>query len=81
MPLNDSSDEIAAHSRIEICFNDIKIWMNVNKLKLNDDKTELLLMSLNTINQNLLLNRSRLLLPTFMRRLSTERGCTLMPPL
>ena len=43
--LNNSCDEIAARSRIESCINDIKIWMTVNKLKSNDDKTELLIIS------------------------------------
>ena len=41
----NSCDEITARSRIESCINDIKIWMTVNKLKLNDDKPELLFMS------------------------------------
>ena len=29
-------------SRTEKCINEISVWMNVNKLKLNDDKTEVL---------------------------------------
>ena len=34
-----------AVERIQNCINDIKQWMRANKLKLNDDKTELLILS------------------------------------
>lgn len=37
-----SSNESKALSVIESCINEIKIWMFNNKLKLNDDKTEFL---------------------------------------
>ena len=30
-------------SRIQACLSDISSWMSLNKLKLNDDKTELLI--------------------------------------
>lgn len=43
--LKNSCDEITARSRIESCIKDIKVWMTVNKLKLNDDKTEFLIIS------------------------------------
>ncbi|GFR96467.1 reverse transcriptase [Elysia marginata] len=37
---------------LEHCVRDVKAWMNSNKLKLNDDKTEILLMKISrqTIN-------------------------------
>jgi hypothetical protein len=42
----DSCDEYdAAVMKIEACLQDIKSWMLQNKLKLNDDKTELLMIS------------------------------------
>ena len=34
-----------AVSRIEACVSDIRIWMKNNLLKLNDDKTELLIIT------------------------------------
>ena len=36
---NDWRDSLA---RIELCVSDIREWMNQNMLKLNDDKTELI---------------------------------------
>ena len=30
------------------CISDVKIWMNSNKLKLNDDKTEFIIIGSNT---------------------------------
>ena len=38
-------DEQLAVERIQNCINDIKQWMRAYKLKLNDDKTELLILS------------------------------------
>ena len=29
-------------ARIELCVSEIRVWMNQNMLKLNDDKTELI---------------------------------------
>ena len=43
--LNDACDETASRARIELCIKDIKLWMTVNKLKLNDDKTEFLVIT------------------------------------
>ena len=65
--LNNSCDEIAARSRIELCINDIKMWMTVKKL--NDDKTELLIMSSKYHQSKLTAKLIQLLLPTSMRRL------------
>jgi len=39
------SDQNSATQKIEICVKAIKLWMNDNFLKLNDSKTELLLLS------------------------------------
>ena len=35
-------DELTARKRIEACIAEIRLWMRLNKLKLNDDKTEIL---------------------------------------
>ena len=40
--VNDPHDLISAISRMEKCVLDMSIWMKINKLKLNDDKTEML---------------------------------------
>ena len=40
-----SDDESASRSLIESCIKDIKSWMTTNKLKLNDDKTEFLVIT------------------------------------
>ena len=40
--LNNPLDLIAATSRMENCILELSTWMKINKLKLNDDKTELL---------------------------------------
>jgi hypothetical protein len=37
---NDACDEKAAHEKISACLASIKEWMFANKLKLNDEKTE-----------------------------------------
>ena len=37
------SDEDKSIASLEKCIHDVKIWMNTNKLKLNDSKTELLM--------------------------------------
>ena len=47
--LNDGYD---APARIESCINDIKQWMTVNKLKLNNDKTEFLVITSKNHNPN-----------------------------
>ena len=41
---DDSVDLISTISRTEICLVDITNWMTTNKLKLNTDKTELLIL-------------------------------------
>ena len=43
--VNEPSEEHLTRQRIEHCISDIKSWMSKNKLKLNDDKTELLIVS------------------------------------
>ena len=39
---SESDQTQALITRIQSCFSDVKTWMSNNKLKLNDDKTELL---------------------------------------
>lgn len=39
---NDTSDLVAAKQRLENCVADINLWMIINKLRLNDDKSEFL---------------------------------------
>ena len=41
-PGNEVADSPVIVPRIEACFRDIATWMSLNKLKLNGDKTELL---------------------------------------
>ena len=43
--LNDLSDEMLARRRAEACIIEIKSWVSLNKLKLNDEKTEFLVMT------------------------------------
>jgi len=43
--LNTPGDQIETICRIEACIVDIKRWMALNKLKLNDDKTEFLVIT------------------------------------
>ena len=43
--LNDDNDENDSRAKIKSCIKDIKLWMTVNKLKLNDDKTEFLVIT------------------------------------
>ena len=38
--INSPENELTVHCKIEKCVADIKSWMTVNKLKLNDEKTE-----------------------------------------
>ena len=42
---SDVISKCDAISRIVVCVTDIRIWMNDNFLKLNDDKTELLIIT------------------------------------
>ncbi len=37
-------DQVEAFSRIEACADDVRTWMYQNKLKLNDDKTVLMVL-------------------------------------
>ena len=41
--INSPHDELTVRSKIEKCVADIKSWMTANKLKLNDEKTELIM--------------------------------------
>ena len=41
----DSKEHSSALSKMEACVNDIRTWMIRNKLKINDDKTEFLILS------------------------------------
>ena len=41
--INFPHDELTVRSKIEKCVADIKSWMAANKLKLNDEKTELIM--------------------------------------
>ena len=43
--LNSQDDESIVRGKIECCVAEIKLWMTINKLKLNDEKTELLIFS------------------------------------
>jgi hypothetical protein len=51
--LNSSDDYDSAVSRLNACLRDIRIWMSHSKLKLNDDKTELLVISSSRKHPNL----------------------------
>ena len=44
---SSANDVTNAFDKTQKCYDDIKDWMNMNKLKLNDDKTELLLIHSN----------------------------------
>ena len=41
----DETDMLTTVSKLESCINDVKLFMCKNKLKLNDDKTEMILFS------------------------------------
>ena len=43
--LNDDNDENNSRAKIESCIKDIKLWTTFNKLKLNDDQTEFLVIT------------------------------------
>ena len=43
-----SVNEAEALQNIEQCIDDIRAWMNVNKLKLNDDKSEFIIIGTNS---------------------------------
>ena len=40
----DPSQSVSARSSLERCILDVQAWMNANKLKLNDSKTEFLVL-------------------------------------
>jgi hypothetical protein len=39
------------------CINDVKVWMNMHFLKLNEDKTQIIVFGNNTLHQNLTLDK------------------------
>ncbi len=41
--MNSPDDESTVRLKLESCIADIKTWMTDNKLKLNDDKSELVI--------------------------------------
>ena len=41
---NDREDQIASISRLENSANDLKTWMDVNRLKMNSNKTEFIML-------------------------------------
>ena len=43
--INDPTDEKAALTRIQACVREIKAWLNHNRLHLNDNKTEVLVIT------------------------------------
>ena len=45
--LYNDKDELATRKRMDSCIVDIKSWMTANKLKLNDDITELIIVTSN----------------------------------
>ena len=44
-PMDSEEEQFSAVSKIEKCISDIASWMKKNKLKLNEDKTELLIVT------------------------------------
>ena len=43
--IKDTNDEIAALARIQPCVGELKAWMTYHRLQLNDDKTEVLVIT------------------------------------
>ncbi|KAI0231603.1 Protein phosphatase 1 regulatory subunit 21 [Lamellibrachia satsuma] len=43
--IKDTSDEMAALARIQACIGELKAWMTHHRLQLNDDKTEVLVIT------------------------------------
>ncbi len=43
--INDTTDEKAALTRIQACVREIKAWLNHHRLHLNDNKTEVLVIT------------------------------------
>ena len=43
--INDPTDEKAALTRIQACVREIKAWLNHNRLRLNDNKTKVLVIT------------------------------------
>ena len=64
--LNDPSDEMLARQRVETCMLEIKSWMSLNKLKLNGEKTEFLVMTSRYQQHKSMLMTSKLTLLLFM---------------
>ena len=43
--IKDTNDEMAALARIQACIGELKAWMTYHRLQLNDDKTEVLVIT------------------------------------
>ena len=52
--LSDNISPEIAIRKMELCVESIRQWMNTNKLKLNDDKTEIIIIHPKSAHQHLL---------------------------